>query len=174
MLHFIYIFFSTNISTEYFKHAAHAQTQETKETTTEQHTHTRVLRTDTTHTRPPDQRIPYWYYTKPTRKTDGAITTAENHQSTITSKKRSKNKDKETLLHRFTRTGKAKNHVQDGKAKFPENSRERKRTINIPHHIVSPQNLHPEAATRERQVLTTWGKPTRTTTASTITIYTQF
>jgi len=49
------------------------------------------------------------------------------------------------------------NHIQEGKAKFPENSRERKRITNIPHHIVSPQNLHPEAAIRERQVPTTRG-----------------
>ena len=54
----------------------------------EQHTHTQGLRTDTTHIRPPDQRIPHWYYTQPTRTTDRAITTTENHQPTITSKKK--------------------------------------------------------------------------------------
>ena len=103
----------------------------------EQHTHRQGLCTDTTHIRPPDQRILYWYYTKPTRTTDRAIITTENHQSTITSKcyhsthklhfdrkknknnkncpyyspqgkERSKSKDKETRLHSFTRTSKAK------------------------------------------------------------------
>jgi hypothetical protein len=67
-------------------------------------------------------------------------------KSIITSKKRSKSKDKETRLHSFTRTRKAETTYSEGKAKFPENSRERKRTTNIPHHVVSPQKSPPRSS----------------------------
>ena len=45
---------------------------------------------------------------KTTRTTDRAITTTENHHSTITSKEKAQSKDKETRLHSSTRTSKAK------------------------------------------------------------------
>jgi len=84
----------------------------------EQHTHTQGLRTDTTHIRPPDQSISQWYYTKPTRTTDRTITTTENHQSTITSKKGPKAKIKKQGYTVSQGRVKQKPHT-GGKSKIP-------------------------------------------------------